>query len=52
MLRVGARGLVGQNEFWRYILGTGIMNRMGGKSEQELRKNVSSSSFHGLRDAI
>lgn len=52
MLRVGARGLVGQNEFWRYILGTGIMNRMGGKSEQELRKNVSSSSFHGLRNAI
>lgn len=52
LLRVGARGLVGQNEFWRYILETGIMNKMGGKSEQDLRKNVSSSSFHGLKDAI
>ena len=52
VLRVGARGLVGQNEFWRYILSTGILNKMGGKSEQDLRKNVSSSSFHWLRDAI
>jgi hypothetical protein len=25
---------------------------MGGKSEHELRRNISSSSFHGLRDAI
>lgn len=52
VLRVGARGLVGQNEFWRYILETGIQNRMGGKTEQELRKSFGSSSFHGLRDAI
>jgi pentatricopeptide repeat protein len=52
VLRVGARGLVGQNEFWRYIISTGILNRMGGKSEHELRRNISSSSFHGLRDAL
>jgi pentatricopeptide repeat protein len=52
VLRVGARGLVGQNEFWRYIISTGILNRMGGKSEHELRRSISSSSFHGLRDAI
>jgi pentatricopeptide repeat protein len=52
VLRVGARGLVGQNEFWRYIISTGILNRMGGKSEHDLRRNISSSSFHGLRDAL
>lgn len=48
LMRVGVRGLVGQNEFWRFIIGTGILDREGVRSEQELRKNVSSSSFHGL----
>jgi pentatricopeptide repeat protein len=52
LLRVGVRGLVGQNEFWRYIIGTGILDKMGVTSEQELRKGVSESSFHGLKDAF
>lgn len=52
LLRVGVRGLVGQNEFWRFIIGTGIMDRAGVRSEQELRKGVSESSFHGLKSGF
>jgi pentatricopeptide repeat protein len=48
LLRVGVRGLVGQNEFWRYIIDTGILEREGVLNEQELRKNTGGSSFHGI----
>jgi pentatricopeptide repeat protein len=49
LVRVGVRGLVGQNEFWRFIISTGVLEREGVKSEQELRKGRGNSSFHGLR---
>lgn len=48
LLRVGVRGLVGQNEFWRFVISTGILDREGVTNEQDLRINVSKSSFHGL----
>jgi pentatricopeptide repeat protein len=52
LLRVGVRGLVGQNEFWRFVIGTGVLDRAGVTSEQEVRKNVGSSSFHGFKNGI
>ena len=52
LLRVGVRGLVGQNEFWRYIIKTGILDKTGVKDEQELRINSSTSSFQGVRDSM
>ncbi|KAM0713800.1 hypothetical protein Q7P37_010762 [Cladosporium fusiforme] len=45
LVRVGVRGLVGQNEFWRFVIGTGILDSEGITNEQELRKNVGGSSF-------
>jgi hypothetical protein len=48
-VRVGVRGLVGQNEFWRFIISTGILEREGVRSEQELRKNSGASSFHDVQ---
>lgn len=48
LTRVGVRGLVGQNEFWRYILSTGVLERDGVKSEQDVRKGVGGSSFQSL----
>jgi pentatricopeptide repeat protein len=49
LVRVGVRGLVGQNEFWRFIISTGILEREGVRSEQELRKNSGASSFHDVQ---
>lgn len=48
LARMGARGLVGQNEFWQFILDTGILDAEGIISAQQLRKGVSGSSFHSL----
>ena len=49
LVRVGVRGLVGQNEFWRFIISTGVLEREGVTSEQELRKGSAVSSFHAIR---
>lgn len=45
LVRVGVKGLVGQNEFWDFILSTGILDSEGVRDVQELRINVGSSSF-------
>jgi len=49
LVRVGPRGLVGQNEFWRFIISTGVLEREGVTSEQELRKGSTGSSFHAFK---
>jgi pentatricopeptide repeat protein len=49
LVRVGVRGLVGQNEFWRFIISTGVLEREGVTSEQELRKGSGNSTFPRLR---
>ena len=53
-VRFGARGLVGQNEFWRFVIGTGILREEGLWHEQQLRKGVTGSSFHepGILDGF
>ena len=48
LVRVGVRGLVGQNEFWRFIISTGVLEREGVTSEQELRKGSDGNSFQAL----
>lgn len=45
-VRLGARGLVGQNEFWRFVIGTGMMRGEGVRDERQVRRGVSASSFH------
>lgn len=49
LVRVGVRGLVGQNEFWRFIIGTGLLDSEGITDEQQLRKGAGGSSFWGLQ---
>jgi pentatricopeptide repeat protein len=49
LVRVGVRGLVGQNEFWRFIISTGVLEREGIRSEQDLRKSSGGSSFHAVK---
>ncbi|KAL1587868.1 hypothetical protein WHR41_03692 [Cladosporium halotolerans] len=48
LLRVGVRGLSGQNEFWRYIIGTGVLDDEHILHEQQLYKGSGGSSFQGL----
>lgn len=52
LVRVGVRGLVGQNEFWRFVIETGVLQREGVTSEQELRKGSGGSSFHVVKGEV
>lgn len=45
-VRLGARGLVGQNEFWRFVISTGVLRDEEIWHEKQVRKGVTESSFH------
>nr|OQO21587.1 hypothetical protein B0A51_12073 [Rachicladosporium sp. CCFEE 5018] len=52
LLRYGARGVMGQNEFWEFVIGTGVLSGEGVRSARDVRISTGTSSWRKAVEAV